>query len=149
MCRFIIAASTTAGLEPLWWYRMICSSDPSYSASDFIFCDEVNTKWTSASFRTTYLYPCLSQLKAAGDPYLIGLDSLSAAFWSLHCYRRSARTHVDQATFRGIRQRFRRSLDAMIYEHGRWSLRRSSLPIDAVYREWSPRDRILITQLFF
>ena len=121
---------------------------PNRSPSDPIFCDELNDRWNSYAFRQQFLYPCLLSLQTAGDPYLQGLN-INSTFWSLHCYRRGARTHVDRASFSGVRQGFRRSIKAMVYEHGRWSLRRSSVPIDIIYREWSPRDRILITQLFF
>ena len=144
----IIAALTADGLDPLFWYQLVCDLTPNRTDSDFIFCDDVGNRWTSASFRTQFLYPCLLQLQLDGDPYLQGVD-IPSTFWSLHCYRRGARTHVDKATFQGIRRRFRRSIESMVYEHGRWSLRRSSLPIDVLYREWSPCDRIYITQLFF
>ena len=144
----IIAAVTAAGLDSLFWYQLICDFTPNRDDSDFVFCNDEGTRWTSAFYRTQFLYPCLLQLKSNGDPYLRGID-IPALFWSLHCYRRGARTHVDKATFQGIRRRFRRSIDSMVYEHGRWSLRRSSLPIDVLYREWSPCDRIYITQLFF
>ena len=144
----IIAATTDAGLEPLWWYHLLCDLTPDRATSDPLFCDDLGNRWNSYAFRTQYLYPCLVSLKTMGDPYLQGID-ITSAFWSLHCYRRGARTHVDRASFTGVRNGFRRSIKSMVYEHGRWSLRRSSVPIDVIYREWSPRDRILITQLFF
>ena len=117
----IIAASTASGLDPLWWYQLICDLTPARQGSDFIFCDESGSQWTSAFFRSRFLFPCLRHLQANGDLYLRDID-ISSSFWSLHCYRRGARTHVDKVAFTGIRRRFRRSIASMVYEHGRWTL---------------------------
>jgi hypothetical protein len=50
-------------------------------------------------FRRTYLYPALETQRLAGDPDLVAFDggpgnSNPSTFWSLHCYRRAARTQV-------------------------------------------------------
>ena len=70
----IIAAVTAAGLDSLFWYQLICDLTPNRDDSDFVFCDDDGTRWTSAFYRTQFLYPCLLQLKSNGDPYLQGID---------------------------------------------------------------------------
>ena len=142
----IVAATTASGLRPLRWFRRAQSLTPRWRGSHLIFVDEDGSPWTSLSFRRQFLYPCLEQLKLRGDPYLQEAP-LPSLFWSLHCYRRGARTHVDRAVMDRGTSGLRKSVDAMIYEHGRW--KQQALPIDVVYREWSPKDRIKLTQLFF
>ena len=91
----IIASSTASGLQPLLWYnRVLGLLPPRSQPGDAIFLDDLDQPWTSHSFRTQYLYPCLQRLKAEGDPYLQALAILTA-FWSLHSYRSGAQTHVD------------------------------------------------------
>lgn len=144
----IVSAVTASGLQPLRWFRRVQSLAPRRRNSDLIFVDDDGSSWTSLSFRRQFLYPCLERLKTQGDPYLQEAP-LPSLFWSLHCYRRGARTHVDRAVWNRGTSGLRKSVDAMIFEHGRWRKQQNSLPIGAVYREWTPRDRIKLTQLFF
>jgi hypothetical protein len=115
-----------------------------------IFCHANGTAWTSRYFREKYLYPSLRSQQAAGDALLRAFDSLSgpnsipAKFWSLHCYRRGARTQVTRGG--GVAaHRFRKATTDQVYEHGRWERKRSGERIDVIYREWTTRDRVKIT----
>lgn len=143
----IIADRTQSGLEPqLWLTRVIQCTQPS-SPSDLIFRDDLGAKWTSKSFRSAFLHPFLKTFQDHGDTYLQG--SITAAFWSLHCYRRGARTHVDKAVLERDHGAHNHRIEAMIYEHGRWRVSRSSLPMSEMYREWTPLQRLWLTLLFF
>jgi hypothetical protein len=102
--------------------------------------------WTSLYFRETYLYPALTTQRIRGDPLLVPFDgspgnSIPEKFWSLHCYRRGARSHVS----RSRPLQFRKADEAQVYEHGRWRRKRSTEKIDVIYREWTIRDRIKLT----
>ena len=143
----VVVDTTPSGLHPLRWFRRVQSATPNWNNSDYIFVDEDGSLWSSKSFRHQFLYPCLTRLQQKGDPYLQG--DIPSLFWSLHCYRRGACTHVDRAILKRKASLPQRSVKAMIYEHGRWRRHPTSHPIDVVYRDWSPRDRILLTQLFF
>jgi hypothetical protein len=114
-----------------------------------IFLRPNGTKWTSRYFRDRFLYPSLHEQQANGDPYLLPFDgspgnSIEAKFWSLHCYRRGARSHVSRGGRFG-RYRFRKANDTQIYLHARWRRRRSSEAINKMYLQWPLRDRIKLT----
>jgi hypothetical protein len=111
-------------------------------------------QWTSRYFRERYLYPSLRTQQAAGDPLLKAFDSLTgpnsiaAKFWSLHCYRRGARTQVTRGGSVGNQvtaYHFRKASSEQVYEHGRWQRKRSGEKIDVVYREWTILDRVKIS----
>ena len=142
----IVAAITASGLQPLRWFRRVQSLTPRWHGSHLIFVNEDGSPWTSLSFRRQFLYPCLERLKLQGDPYLQEAP-LSSLFWSLHCYRRGARTHVDRAVWDRGTSALRKSVEDMVYEHGRW--KKQAVPTDVGYRQWTPRERIKLTQLFF
>ena len=114
-----------------------------------LFCHVNGSRWTSLYFRKTYLYPSLHRQRVAGDKLLAPFDGsrgnhLESRFWSLHCYRRGGRSHVSRGGNFGGR-RLRKATKEEVYEHARWRLRRSSEPIDVIYREWTPLDRVKIT----
>lgn len=143
----ILAYETMSGLNlGKWVYRVRAHKGVAHS-NIFVHLD--GTPWTSKYFRATHLYPFLYQLQAAGDPYLTPFNgtlgnSIEEKFWSLHCYRRGGRSHVSRGGKFG-RLRFRKATKEQIYEHARWRLRRSGEAIDAIYREWTPLDRVKLT----
>ena len=143
------AGTTKGGFSLETWYLRVLETCGDRPVSRPIFVKEDGTPWTSLYFREQFLYPSLRRLQAKGDPYLAMLDetgpnSLEARIWSLHCYRRGARTHVSRS------QPGRRTMASkdQIYEHARWRYRRNSQPVDVIYRDWTFFDHIKIT-LFY
>lgn len=148
----VIAYCTRSGFCLGRWLRrlsfLVSGSHTPPSTSIPIFCEPDGTRWTSAYFRTNFVYPCLLQLQAGGDAYLRPFqgegNTIQDKFWSLHMYRRGARTHVGRG---GIHNgvSFKKSSTSRTYEHGRWRLKRSAQSIDKQYNEWPYAERILIT----
>ena len=131
-------ARTSSGLGSNW-----------HLSSARILTHANGTPWTSLSFRQQILYPSLHLQRAAGDPYLLPFDGtpgndIASKFWSLHCYRRGARSHVSRGGKFG-RHRLRRATKDEVYEHGRWRRRRSGEAIDKIYQSWPLRDRLKLT----
>jgi hypothetical protein len=64
--------------------------------------------------------------------------------WSLHCYRRGARSHVSRC---GVyeQHRFRKASTTQVYEHTRWRRCRSGKVMDVIYHNWTIRDKIKLT----
>jgi hypothetical protein len=94
-----------------------------------VFTQSDGTPWTSKFFCRRFLSPSLQRQRAAGDPYLHPFNgspgnTLEAKFWSLHCYRRGARSHVSRGGKFG-KKRLRRATKDEVYEHGHWRRRRS------------------------
>jgi hypothetical protein len=143
----IVAYRTLSGLcIGKWVHRARVTSAPAVGP---IFRHLDGSSWTSRYFRLTYLYPSLSRQRVRGDPYLVPFDgspgnSLPEKFWSLHCYRRGARSHVSRGGKFG-RHRFKKAATDQVYEHARWRYKRSSEAVDVMYREWTPLDRIKLT----
>lgn len=147
----IMAYKTLSGLFLGKWYHRAKRYSYLLLPTSPIFCHLDGSPWTSLFFRTTFLYPSLAKQRRDGDPYLTpfngpsgSLNSLEAKFWSLHCFRRGARSHVSRGGRFG-KHRLRKATRDQVYEHGRWHYRRSSEPIDVIYREWVPFDRIKLT----
>ena len=146
----MLAYETLSRLRPGYWFRrarQLASIPPD---DRLIFLHPDGSPWTSLSYRTSFLYPSLRQLQRQGDPYLRPYNGpegnfLEDKFWSLHCFRRGARTHVSR---RHLSSNRRVASPVLIYEHGRWRLRRSSERIDLHYQHWSIRDRIVLTLYF-
>jgi hypothetical protein len=148
----VIAFSTLSGFSLGKWLRRLSfvstgSHNPPGSSMP-LFSDPDGNPWTSALFRTQFVYPCLYQLQAGGDAYLRAFmgegNTINDKFWALHMYRRGARTHVGRGGVHdGIL--FKRASKPRIYEHGRWRLKRSGMSIDQQYNEWPYAERILIT----
>ena len=115
-----------------------------------IFTTAYAGHWTSLFFRQNYLYPALEQQQANGDAYLRPFlgpapsNRLPAKFWSLHCYRQGARSHVSRGGIYGALH-FRKATPDQVYEHARWRRKRSSESIDKQYQAWTLHDRIAIT----
>ena len=116
-----------------------------------LFCDSDGRPWTSSLFCSQFVYPCLYQLQAGGDAYLQPFvgdgNTIPDKFWSLHMYRRGARTHIGcGGVHNGIS--FCKASKPQIYEHGRWRLKRSAQAVDEQYNEWPYAERVYITLRF-
>jgi hypothetical protein len=112
-----------------------------------LFTQDDGTLWDSYYFRHTFLYPSLYRQQDAGDAYLRaftgqGSNSIPAKFWSLHSWRRGARTHCARANNPGC---LRKATTAEIYEHARWRRERASEAIDMIYLDLPLLDRLKIT----
>ena len=145
----IVAYRTLSGFCVGQWFMRAFSLRPTASASALIFTNASGLPWDSHHFRQIYLYPSLHAQRSSGDPLLRAFDgsggnSIEDKFWSIHCYRRGARSHVSRGGIYGA-NRFRRASPDQVYMHGRWRLRRQHEPIDRIYQEWTTRDRIKIT----
>ena len=75
---------------------------------------------------------------------MVPLKSLTEQFWSLHSYRRGARSHVSRCKV-GFR---RKASDDEVYEHRRWRRKRVGEAVDVLYRECTLADRVLLTWVF-
>jgi integrase len=149
----VIAYRTISGLCPGRWFHRLrrdCGLYGGWNHSTIsIFLHRDGAVWTSHYFRQSYLYPALTAQRGVGDAYLTPFtndvgNQLQDKFWSLHCYRRGARSHVTKGGHFGL-YRFRRASKDQVYEHGRWRLRRSSEAIDKQYDEWTVRQRLELT----
>jgi len=112
-----------------------------------IFLHPSGTTWTSQYFRETFLWPSLGEQQRLGDRYLQAFrgdlpgNTIAAKFWSLHCFRRGARSHVSRKRT-GM---YKKATKDQVYEHARWNRRRQAEAIDVIYRQWTFRDRIELT----
>ena len=85
-----IAHTTSSGLSAgKWWCRFL-SRAGHLGAAERIFMTD-STPWDSEYFRTTFLYPWLTEMKAQGNTYLRGYDgsynnSIPDVFYSLGCF---------------------------------------------------------------
>jgi hypothetical protein len=139
----VMAYKTLSGLHLGKWYHRALSYRRQHDTH--IFCHQTGALWTSRFFRKNFLYPSLLKQQAAGDAYLRPfVNNLEQKFWSLHCYRRGARSRVSKGGSRNG-YTFRKATTDQTYEHARWRLRRSSESIDKVYQQWEIIDRIKIT----
>ena len=146
----IMAYQTCGGLRLGRWFHRVqrargLGRDWQLSPQK-LFTHEDGSAWDSRYFRETYLYPALRQQQAKGDPMLAAFDggpgnTIPEKFWSLHCYRRGARTHVSKRR----PGQLRKATKDQVYEHARWRRRRQGEDIDVIYREWTLRDRVMIT----
>ena len=112
----LIAHQTKSGFKPLLWWNRVLQHSTDSSATKRIFLNDTGGPWTYVSFRREYLYPCLEQMKVQRDPYL--QESITACFWSLHCYRRGGRTQVDKAALLQHADLLVSLIKQMVYEHG-------------------------------
>ena len=141
----IIAFRCRSGLSAGWWWaqlRRLHNNPKLLSSTTPLLTRPDEAYWTSFLFRHQVLYPALTTQQLQGDGFLqpfTGDNSIPNKFWSLNSYRRGARTHSQRGGA------FRRATDAQVYEHARWRRHRNGQPIDVLYREWSLRDRVLIT----
>ena len=148
----VVAFKTMSGLSPGHWSErlsFLLFGTRHWPASQApIFCESDGTLWSSHFFRVNFVYPCLTQLQAGGDPYLRPFhgdgNTITDKFWSMHMYRRGARSHVSRG---GSHDNFKFKIakPMQVYEHGRWRRRRMSEAIDLQYNEWTYADRLHIT----
>jgi integrase len=135
-----------------WFHRArrCCGIGADYKeCSSRVFTHPAGTPWTSHFYRHSFLYPSLTRQRLAGDVMLAVFDdtpgnTVASKFWSLHCFRRGARSQVSRGGKFG-HHRFRKALKSQVYEHGRWRRRRSSEEIDIVYTQWTVHQCIQIT----
>jgi len=148
----VLSLRTAAGFDwHFWWTCVLQTCDVDYPApadGRCIFVHADGTPWTSLFFRTSFLYPALELQRLEGDAYLRPFDgspgnSLAAKFYSLHCYRRGARTHVSRVHS----PTYRRPTKDEVYEHARWRRPRSSEAIDVMYCDWPLFDQVKLTLL--
>ena len=137
----VIAYETMSGLSLGQWLSRLQSLGPTGS---YIFSTPGHTPWSSKFFRHTFLYPHLATLQAQGDPYLSIHRHIPSSFWSLHSYRRGARTQVSRRRKVG-RVWTRAALPGEVYEHGRWQKKMGTHPIDLHYQQWTYYDRLQLT----
>lgn len=146
----VVALETVTGLNIGRWARRCLSlHHDSPPGSSRIFQVPGGPAWTSHSYRQDYLYPGLLYLQAGGDPFLKAFtgepgNSIPHKFYSLHSYRRGARSHCKRS------QRVpghRKATESQIYEHARWTRKRGSEPIGTQYDEWTLYERLRITLL--
>ena len=147
-----VAYRTKAGFTPgTWAERVFTELGRQHRSIEPLFQHPSGRPWDSGFYREGFLYPLLLDLQKQGDPYLAPFKqkaspnalSIKQAFYSLHCYRRGARTHVEL----GSGGRATRANKIQIYEHARWSRSRSGEQIDVQYRQWPLKQRLDITLL--
>lgn len=149
----ICATPTRSGFDlGTWFSRCISSAGLDLLTAQYdtspIFTHPTGGSWTSHYFRTAYLFPMLRILQARGDPHLRPFTNtpgnrLEDKFWSMHSYRRGARSHVSKR--RGPTHR--KATETQVYEHARWTRKRSGEAVDIQYRDWTYADRVEITFL--
>jgi hypothetical protein len=148
-----IAYQTLSGYHCGKWFhraRRWCSIGADYTTNGTrVFTHLAGTPWTSNYYRHAFLYPSLVRQRLHGDAMLAAFDgspgnTIEAKLWSLHCFRRGARSQVSRGGLFG-RHRFRKALKSQVYEHGRWRRRRSSEEIDIIYQAWTLLECIQIT----
>jgi hypothetical protein len=135
-----------------WFHRgrRSCGIGTDYKeCSDQVFVHPDGTPWNSHFYRHEFVYPCLKRQRLAGDAMLSAFDetpgnTIESKFWSLHCFRRGARSQVSRGGKFG-HHRFRKALKSQVYEHGRWRRRRSSEEVDVLYVQWTVLQCIQIT----
>jgi hypothetical protein len=139
----VIAYRTVSGHRPGLWAERLTQATAHLPRSSRLFVHKDGRPWDSNYFRHLMVYPVLDALRANGDAYLLPYTDIPRSFYSLHCYRRGARTQASK--LRGSTTQ--RASPDQIYEHGRWRKSRASERIDIIYREWPLYDRLLITLL--
>ena len=147
----VMAYQTFAGFRLGRWFHRVRRAHGlgrDWKASkSLIFTHRSGERWTSAYFRKTYLWPGLEEQRRQGDPFLKAFDgstpgnTIPEKIWSIHTYRRGARSHVSKRRA-GM---YRKASKDQVYEHARWKRRRSGEDIDVAYREWTLSDRIQLT----
>ena len=146
----IISYRTSSGFTPgLYFEKVRAMRPPGTPPSAHIFVTDGGRVWNSYHFRELYLYPGLSRQWLAQDPLLRtyaprSAEDIPKKFYSLHSYRRGARTHVSKQRA-GCR---RKATQLEVSDHGRWRTRyqtHSDMPTH--YQETTLEDRLYITLL--
>jgi hypothetical protein len=95
--------------------------------------------------RLSVLIQSLNAQRLNGDASLIPFvgstpgNTLAEKFWSMHSYRREARSHVSRKRATNGCKTF----EDEVNEHGRWRVKRSSLSLSRGYLQWSIADSFL------
>jgi hypothetical protein len=144
----VMAGETASGLRPIVWYDRLHALLSDFEPSSFHFVHEDGRRWDSRYFCTTYLLPSLMEQRLNGDPHLIRFNgtpgnSLAENFWSMHSYRRGARTTVSKKRSTTVRQ----ATSEEVFEHRRWRVKRSGMTMPQAYLGWTIADRFAITRL--
>jgi len=149
----ILAYSTILGLRPgLWVSRLQGLLGLAYGGTcrseDLVFQHHNGKPWDSRYFREQYLIPSLQAQRLASDAALRPYDgspsnTLAEKFWSMHSFRQDGCSHVSQKCARCL---CKVSPDE-VFEHGWWQVKRESMTMPQAYNEWSPIDRLAISQL--
>jgi hypothetical protein len=136
----VLACSTASGFSlGKWLDRLVLEvQDEGALSTDFILAHDNGRPWTSHCYRHTFLHPFLETQKRLGDAFLQKFDgspgnSIPERFWSFHCYRRGARTHVSRSRSANVRG----ATKAEIMKHARWRASRGSMDMPAAHLEWS------------
>jgi hypothetical protein len=85
--------------------------------------------------------------RIAGDAHLKPFDgvngnkTLEQVFYSMHSYRRGARSVVSKSRPFPMRQ----ATPLEVNEHGRWLVKRSNMKMDQLYLAWDIIDRLALT----
>jgi hypothetical protein len=98
----LLAFETLSGYRyGLWFHRVrrACLRAGPWSANtDLIFQHDSGKPWTLYYFRHHFVYPALRAQVTEGDAYLTALTkgggTLESKFWSMHFFRRGARSHA-------------------------------------------------------
>jgi hypothetical protein len=116
---------------------------------DLVFTHLAGTPWNSRFYRHEFLYPSLKRQQLGGDAMLCAFDgtpgnTIESKFWSLHCFRRGARSQVSRAGNFG-RHHLRKAYKTQVYGHGRWHRRHGSEELVIIYRVWALLEKVQIT----
>lgn len=122
----VISWFTSSGFQVGFWLlslKEVMSSLGIFSPTGFLFRDVFSGKrWTSRHFRLTHLYPLLELQRLEGDIFLQCIDpsvsarSVESLFYSMHSYRRGARTHCSKKRLHCARA----ATPLEVYNHARW-----------------------------
>ena len=143
-----IALRTVTGLDLHRWLRRVLQEHRQAPVGhDRVFRSRDGHRWNSHTYRTQYLYPGLLYLRAAGDTFLQTIgnvrgNSIPDRFYSIHSYRRGARTHSQRSNRHRLH---RKATNPQVDEHARWRTKRSSQPLRIQYSEWTLYERLRIT----
>ena len=147
----VAAYRTNSGLSIGKWLTRIWALEgigSAEAATDTrLICRNTDgSAWTSGYFRSTYLWPSLTQQRLEGEPTLQRFDgspgmTIAERFYSGHSWRRGGNTHVTKR--RPLCDR--RATDREIDEHARWETPRAQQEMRVAYRQWTLADRLAIT----
>ena len=151
----VVAWQTSSGLRLGYWLRYlfhIMDQLKWTSPQSFLFrSTSESTHWSSHYFRTNHLYPLLHLQYLQGDVTIRHIQPTTSHgipyyFYSLHSYRRGAKTFPTRKRTGCRRAATRIELE----NHGRWRVKntgREDMPLH--YTEPSIEDRIYLTLLCY
>jgi len=144
-----MAYTAASGLSlGLWLHRLRAALGYHEIPSNWehLFIHKDGRIWNSHYFRTTYLLPFLHIQRMGGDAHLKPFDgitgkTLEEAFYSMHSYRRGARTAVSRTR----EPPYRKATPDEVDEHGRWRVKRKNMKMPQLYLAWDTLERLAIT----